>query len=267
MPYDLFNQVLSISDVLAPKNDDLNNFQEGFKQGQSGNFDFNKLMDEIPKVQEQILKKQEEAQKKADALNKKMERYSLIGNILNGVGALANTTNTIYQALKYGRRGAQIGTPFSELGKTLATQGLGYGEEAREYAKIADRSPTEMLTLLKLKADVANQPFENEMKQRQVSAYESLVGKKSDATSIYQDLKDAWKRANPGKEPTVEDISQLVQATNKNPNPTNMFLNNMLGGQTDDATQNTNVMPQEGEVRTLPNGATYKFMGGKWILQ
>jgi len=121
----------------------LSGLSEGQKQISSGGDTGDLISKALTSLQETSQKYGEKAMKAEQSA----KRYGMIGNILTGIGGLANTVNMSVQGLKHGRRGLPIGDPAMQVGQHFAGQGKDF-ESAAERFQMAQRTdPAQMLAI------------------------------------------------------------------------------------------------------------------------
>ena len=159
----------------------LEGLQSGINTAQSGGQDTGDL---ISQALQSLQENQQKYGEKAMKAEEKARKYSMIGNILGGVGALANTVNMAYQGIKHSRRGLPIGDPAVKFGSSLAGQGEEFRKDAKTYEILGVRDPEKLLRIEQARQDQELHPLKK--KQIEASTASSLVsaGRESKAQKL-----------------------------------------------------------------------------------
>lgn len=144
----------------------LEGLQSGINIAQSGGQDTGDL---ISQALQSLQDNQQKYGEKAMKAEEKARKYSMIGNILGGVGALANTVNMAYQGIKHSRRGLPIGDPAVQFGSSLSGQGDDLRKDAQRYEMMGVRDPLKMLAIQQAQQKQDLHPLQREALESEIN--------------------------------------------------------------------------------------------------
>jgi len=193
-----------LGQLLEGNSETTSNIGKGFQLAQSSQDSSNLISQALQSLNENSTK----YNKKAEEAEKKAKRFSLIGNILGGIGALANTVNMSYQGIKHSRRGLPIGDPAYEFGTSMANQGDDLRKESERYSILGKTDPAQLLAINQAMQQEKLLPYEIKLMQaKAASLYRQEAKEKKQRELLY---KEAERKIKQGEKETVSVAKELL---------------------------------------------------------